>query len=220
MKSGEMETIEERVVQEGRETWTQIIKTPIRAEDGSVTGILGISWDITDRKMAELKQREGANIIRNIIESSPDTIFVKDTSLRMVLCNKALAGAVGKEPEELYGKSDIENGWSPDVVKGNAEKGIRGWERDDLAALQGKSIRASQEPSDFGGETRYYDTVKVPLRDEGGTIIGVLGIGRDVTEQRRAEDEAQTPAEQPRTGEDPAPDADQQSPRHGLHQGP
>ena len=95
----------------------------------------------------------------------------------------------GKEPEELYGKSDIENGWNPDVVKGNAEKGIRGWERDDLAALEGKSIRASQEPSDFGGETRYYDTVKVPLRDEGGTIIGVMGIGRNVTEQRRMEDE-------------------------------
>ena len=59
----------------------------------------------------------------------------------MVLCNTALAHAIGKEPKDTYGKTDIENGWSADLVKGNAEKGIAGWEKDDLAALSGKTIQ-------------------------------------------------------------------------------
>jgi len=47
---------------------------------------------------------------------------VKDEKLRMVLCNAAHARSVGKTPEETYGKTDIENGWSADLVKGKTDK--------------------------------------------------------------------------------------------------
>ena len=52
--------------------------------------------------------------------------------------------------------------------------------------LSGKTVRAEREPiTSPDGEPRYLDTVKVPLRDEAGTITGLLGIGRDITAQVR-----------------------------------
>jgi two-component system cell cycle sensor histidine kinase/response regulator CckA len=66
---------------------------------------------------------------------------------------------------------------------GNAEKGIAGWEKDDLAALNGEVIRASPEVVNIGEKNLYFDTLKLPLRDETGAIIGLLGIARDITER-------------------------------------
>ena len=97
-------------------------------------------------------------------------IFVKDASLRMVLCNSVLAHAIGKEPKDTYGKTDIESGWSFELVKGNAEKGIIGWESNDLAALSGNTVQATEETWDFENVVRYFDTSKFPLRDEDSAI--------------------------------------------------
>ncbi|HVP17986.1 MAG TPA: PAS domain-containing protein [Spirochaetia bacterium] len=153
-------------------------------------GLLVAAWRLAiqeGKNRSTSRGPQSSDILRSLLESSSDTIFVKDTSLRMVFCNPALSRAVGKAPEETYSKTDIENGWSREQVKGDPEKGIKGWEKDDLAALAGATIRVEREPSDFGGETRYYDTVKMPLRDATGTITGILGVGRDVTERTKAE---------------------------------
>ena len=158
-------------------------KFPLRNADGVIVGLVGIGRDVTERLRAEQQANQSANILHSIIESSPDIIFVKDASLRMVLCNSALSHNIGKEPEDTYGKSDIENGWSVDLVKGNEEKGIAGWEKDDLAVLSGQSSHVEAEPSDFEKGIRYYEASKFPLRDPAGAIIGLIGIGRDVTER-------------------------------------
>ena len=164
-----------------------IVKTHIPPADVAYPSMLVSLIDITDRKAAEKRARDNEYLLRSIINSSPDSIFVKDTSLRMVLCNTALARAIGKEPEETYGKTDIENGWNPDLVKGKPGAGIPGWEKDDLAALAGETVQVSSEPTEVDKGLRYYDTVKFPLRDETGAVTGLVGIGRDVTERRRAE---------------------------------
>ena len=124
-------------------------------------------------------------IFRTLIKSSSDSIWVKDLDLRTVFCNALFAAAVGKKPSEMYGKSDIENGWNPEFVKGNPLKGIRGFEQDDREVLAGATVHATDEPVNIGSEVRIFDTVKSPLRDEQGRIIGILGIGRDVTERKR-----------------------------------
>jgi PAS domain S-box-containing protein len=164
-----------------------IVKAHIPPADAAYPSMLVSLIDITARKEAEDRERRSAFILHSIIDSSPDSIFVKDSSLRMVLCNTALAHAIGKEPEDTYGKSDIENGWSVDLVKGNPEKGIVGWEKDDLAALSGGTVHVAAEPSDFDKGIRYYDTTKFPLRDPDGSVIGLVGIGRDVTDQKEKE---------------------------------
>lgn len=125
--------------------------------------------------------RESETFLRNIIDSSKDCIFVKDLRLRTILCNKTFAAALGKTPEDLIGKTDIENGWNPEYIKGNKEKGISGIENDDLAVLRGETVHIPSEPGNINGETRYFNTIKIPLRNQKGDISGVIGISRDIT---------------------------------------
>jgi len=164
-----------------------IAKTHTPAAGAAYPRMLVSLIDITARKEAEDRERASANILRSIIESSPDMIFVKDTSLRMVLCNAALAHNIGKEPEDTYGKSDIENGWSVDLVKGNPEKGIAGWEKDERAVLAGQTVTVKSEPSNVERDVRYFNTIRFPLRNAEGLIVGLVGIGRDVTQRLQAE---------------------------------
>ncbi len=151
-----------------------------------VNKALGV--DITRRKQAEKELSSTLGLLQNILNTSQDFIFVKDTQLHTIMCNDIYAQAVGKKPEELYGHTDIENGWFPELVLGNPEKGIRGFEADDRDALNGKTVHNTCEPSNIDDETRYFDTFKIPLRDELGNIIGVLGLARDITERKQNEE--------------------------------
>ena len=166
-----------------------VAKSHIPTADAVYDRMLVSLIDITARKEAEERERQNVLILQSIIESSPDMILVKDASLRMVLCNSIVSRAIGKEPKETYGKTDIESGWSVELIKGNPEKGIIGWEANDLEALSGKTVQITEKTSDHGGRARHFDISKFPLRDKDGTIIGLVGIGRDVTERRKAEAE-------------------------------
>ena len=161
---------------------------PIHARDGSVERLMGITEDITERKKSEDALAQTANLLTNVINTSRDWIFVKDKELRTILCNEAFAAALGKTPDQLIGNTDIENGWDPDMVKGNFENGFHGYESDDLKVLDGETLVISSDPGHADGERRTFDTVKMPLRDEKREIIGVLGIARDVTERKLAEE--------------------------------
>ena len=144
--------------------------------------------DITDHKRLEGKHAGSQDLLQSVISSSTDIIFVKDMQLRTILCNQSYARAVGKRPAEMYGKNDIENGWLPELVKGIPTLGIRGFEQDDKDALSGKTVHNPADHAHVGGEPRIFDTTKVPLRDAGGEVVGVIGIARDVTDRARIEE--------------------------------
>ena len=149
----------------------------------ALTAAVVAAWRLGIPGLQTPGSSQGSTILRNIFEGSPDMIFVKDLTLRTVLCNSAFASALGRRAEELYGKTDVEIGWSTEMVKGNPEKGVQGWEMDDRAALEGRLVHARQEPVNIGEEIRFFDTVKLPLRSERGEIIGLLGMSRDITER-------------------------------------
>ncbi len=147
-----------------------------------------IRTDITEQKRTEGELRRITDLLQNVVSTSQDFIVVKDTQLRTILCNERFSQALGKMPEELYGRTDIENGWPAEDVRGNPEKGIRGYENDDREVLGGKTIRLESEIAHMNGEIRYLDTVKSPMHDETGDIVGLLSISRDITERKRAQD--------------------------------
>ncbi len=142
--------------------------------------------DISDIKKAEQALKKSENLLRNVIDSSTDYIFVKDKNLKTILCNQKFAQAVNKKPSDLIGKTDIENGWDAELVKGNPDKGITGYEKYDLEALNGKIVE-NTDTAVISGETLFFNSVKIPLKDENNQIFGVLGISRDITEQKKAE---------------------------------
>lgn len=160
---------------------------PVKDASGKSIQYVCMKLDITQRKQMEMELLNKHNLLNSVINTTSDFIYVKDLQLRTILCNEAFAKAVGKRPEDLYGKTDIENGWPEELVKGNPEKGIRGFEQDDLAALNGKVIHNDYDLTTVEGKLRIFDTVKHPVFGANSAIIGVLGISRDITEHRAEE---------------------------------
>ncbi len=115
-----------------------------------------------------------------MMESSSDLSFVKDRDLNYICCSRAFANMVGLQDEtEIAGKSDYDIFERP-----LAEK----YRNDDHKLMEsGQSLINYVEhiPSEDGG-VRYSNTSKYLLHDSLGNVIGLYGVGRDVTENREA----------------------------------
>jgi two-component system, NtrC family, sensor kinase len=126
-------------------------------------------------------------LLRAVIDSCLDWIFVKDEQYRYILANQSYAVQMGKTVEEIVGKDDLAL-FSEELVLGNAEKRLRGFRTDDRAALAGEMVHNSYDVVTLANnEQRIFDTQKFPLRGTEGEVIGVIGISRDITERHQAE---------------------------------
>ena len=155
-------------------------------QEGNLLCVEGLMTDITSQKLTEFALRDERNLLSTVINSSTDLISAKDNNLRLFLCNEAYAATRNAKPEQLYGKSDIENGLCPTLVKGDRSLGLGGYEKEDLAALNGNTVHNRQDSVVIHGEQKVFDTVKLPIKNGVGTIIGVLGVARDITEASKA----------------------------------
>lgn len=178
----------------GSHIWLESIIKPVKEKD-QVTKLICTSRNITERKkteaqksllLTEIKQSE--TLLRSIIDATPDLIFIKDTSYRHVLVNKAYAELLHLTPEEIIGKNDIELGFTEEQVKGNMQKGIRGfWQDDDDVLTTGRIKHIPKETAFMNGERHYFSIVKAPLHNEEGKIWGVLGFAHNITDIKKAE---------------------------------
>jgi PAS domain S-box-containing protein len=137
---------------------------------------------VLEREKAEDALAEERNLLRTLIDNMPDRIYAKDLESRFIICNKALAARMGTaNPDEIVGKSDFD--FLPHDL---AEK----FRNDELVIIQsGQPLINCEEPMDNStGETRWNLATKVPLRDNQGNIIGIVGLGRDITERKHAEE--------------------------------
>lgn len=180
----------------GELIWLESIIKPVK-EHGSITKLICTSRNITERKkaesqknqlLAEVKQSE--ELLRTVIDSSPDLIFIKDTGHRHLMVNKAYADLMNMKPQEVVGKNDIELGYLEEEVIGNAAKGIRGfWEDDSEVIRTGKIKTIPEEAAMINGATHYLTIVKVPLTDDYGNTWGVLGFAHDITGMKKVEED-------------------------------
>ncbi len=181
--------VEHRIcLPDGTLRWLEGKGTVRRDATGRPLRMIGTVLDITARKQAEHERQSAAALLSLVMNAVPDLVFVKDPALRTILCNEAFARALGQRPEDLYGHTDLENGWAPDLVHGDPARGVRGFRADDLTALSGQAVHNPYDPANVEGDIRIFDTHKLPLRDAAGQVIGVLGVARDVTERERVAD--------------------------------
>jgi PAS domain S-box-containing protein len=144
--------------------------------------------EISERQRAEETLKQNEALLRTVIDSTPDWIFIKDQNHRYRLVNKSYAASMHLAPEDFVGKNDLEIGFPEDIVKGNPEKGIRGFWADDRAVMDSGQTRfIAEEPAVVAGQPVFLSTVKVPLQDAHGQVGGVLGFVHDITERKQAE---------------------------------
>ncbi|HEY0059943.1 MAG TPA: PAS domain S-box protein, partial [Flavisolibacter sp.] len=140
--------------------------------------------------LAEIKKSEA--LLRTVIDSTPDLIFVKDREHRFRLVNKAMAAESGKSPRDFIGKTELDFGIPEEQIYGNPEKGIKGLRADSERVLQtGETIHIPEEEVCINGRTKVVSAVKVPLRSQDGGIWGVLCYIHDITDRVMAEKKLQ-----------------------------
>ena len=132
------------------------------------------------------KVTEAEELTRTIIDSTNDWIFVKDRQHRYVLVNAGYSNALHIPVSNFLGKDDLDLGFPEELVKGDPEKGIRGfWADDNLVFETGKTQHYLNDPATIDGVVHIFDTLKIPLRNADGQAWAVLGFARDVTERER-----------------------------------
>jgi PAS domain S-box-containing protein len=136
------------------------------------------------KKQAELKLVEERNLLRTIIDNSPDDIYVKDKKGNFILVNKAICKNKCTEPEEILGKSDFD--LSP------LEMASRFYSDEIKIIKDGQSL-INQEFRFINreGKLRTVLITKVPLKNSLGDITGLIGYNRDYTDLKNTKKELQ-----------------------------
>ena len=150
---------------------------------GGMAGIVCIFKDITERKQAEENVKNAKDELQMIMDSVPALIIYKDTEGRIIRVNNTLADSlempvkdiIGKTAEGLFSKEQAEN-----MRKDDKE-----------VIISGKPKRDIIQPYDTPEGTRWAITDKMPYKDKEGKVTGVIAFAKDVTVQRKSEEELQ-----------------------------
>ena len=136
---------------------------------------------VIDRKKTEQDLLNERLLLRTVIDNIPDSIYCKDLAGRKTLANRTeLRFSGAKTEEEILGKTDYDL-----YPKELAD----GFFADDQVVLQtGQPVINREEfVIDSTGQKNWLLTSKIPLKDENGNLSGLIGIGRDISKRRQAE---------------------------------
>ena len=136
------------------------------------------------------------SLLQGITEGTTDAVFVKDLQGRYLMINSAGARFLGRSVAEILGKNDVEL-FLPEVGRTIMER--------DRKVVQSGEAQTYEEFGTAAGVTRLYLSTKGPLRDPGGKVLGLLGICRDITDRKRAEEEIRQSQQKLRTHIDHTP---------------
>ncbi len=176
-----IEVDEEYPSGDGKIRHLHVVKSPVFGPDGSIIGTQGMLFDVTGHKQAEAELSYERELLRSLLDYSPDPIYFKDAQSRFLRTSKNLAKFHGlKHAEDLVGKTDFDF---------FTEEHARPAFEDEQEILRtGRPIIGKVEKEVFkDGRESWALTSKMPLRDQDGRIIGTFGISKDITAIKEAE---------------------------------
>jgi PAS domain S-box-containing protein len=172
-KKPEYHIAESQLQANGKQAWLDTNKIPLCDTKGNVIGILGTYEDITERREAE----DMLEKYKILISNTSDLAYICDVEGNILYLNNAFEELSGHKPEEFIGKP-----FAPLFDEENLKKAMDLYTK----TLEGSKLKR---------EITFKDTRKIceynnnPLRDKQGRVIGVIGIGRNITERKRMEEE-------------------------------
>jgi len=167
---------------ERKNIWAEVIINPSYDLENKLSGIVFSIRDISDRKLYEEELKASEEKFRTLVESMSDIVFILDRQQRYIGVFGQWLKLYKTSPEVFLGKTARE-------ILG--DEAARVHEEANLKALQGENVTYEWSMKTSEGKTLYFQTSLSPLRDSKGNIIGVVGVGRDITKLKEAEEKLQ-----------------------------
>jgi len=175
-KRVEMVQVSDYVKVAGVDDYFDVTMIPLAKEDGEVTQVVETLHPINERVRLQREVEEAADRFRQFIDSARDLISIKDLEGRYSVANLATANAFGMNVEDLIGKTAREL-YPPRIADWISRHDQRVIKRGEPISFEETLILDDREI--------HLGTVRFPLRDYKGDVVGVCTISRDITEERR-----------------------------------
>jgi PAS domain S-box-containing protein len=184
----------EMIRKDGSRTFNETSIFPLRNESGEIIGWRGVGRDITERKQAEEALRRSEERYRTILEDMEDSYFEVDLVGNLTFVNDATCRNLGYSREELIGM---------DYRRFTAEEDI-----EPVYQIFNEAFQTGKPHKSYywnfirkDGSVGFADASVSALRDREGKIIGFRGVGRDMTDRKKAEQQLLTSAKLASVGE-------------------
>jgi PAS domain S-box-containing protein len=174
-------TVERQMAGTRGELYTRVTYLPHRDAAERVLGFYIFGYDITERRRAEEELARERTLLRQVVDNLPDEVWVKDRDCRYLMVNAAglairglkdTSAAVGCTAEDFFPGEEAAT-----------------FEAEDRHVMDFGVPLINRETTRSGGDTqRWLLTSKMPLRDQGGEVFGLVGVNRDITQMRERDD--------------------------------
>ncbi len=177
-----IDRLDKTILPKGDVTWTMTTKTPWRDTHGNIIGTFGVTRDVTELKEAEFGLAYERDLLRALLDSSPDQIYFKDRESRFIKCSKAQAANFKvASPDHMVGKTDFDF-----FTRDHAQPAFD--DEQEIIRTGRPLIGKIEKEVWIDGRVSWVLTSKIPLRDNVGEIIGTVGISKDITPLKAAEE--------------------------------
>ena len=150
-------------------------------ESGPV--LVGTGWEDVQPGPVEQQPTDERSLLSTLIDNLPDAVYIKDRQGRFSLCNQEVLRRKGlASPEEILGRTDF------DFYPADVAQNVYADEQELMRTGQPLVNRERCVIDANTGKPTWNLTTKVPLRNAANEVVGLVGIGRDITELRRAEE--------------------------------
>ncbi|GEM_PF-1298753 len=177
---------------DGRQVLLDTLTSPLRDQEGRLLGVVGVSRDITDKKLAEDALRESEERVRTLINMIPDLICLKDGQGRWLLANEFDLHLFELEGVSYQGKTDADlsqfSHFYHDAFMTCASS-------DELAWQARIPLRSEETIQRADGNSMTFDVIKLPIFESDGSRKALLVVGRDITARKQTEIALQEAAE-------------------------
>ena len=161
--------------------WINQRNTLENDENGIPKAIEGVATDVTERRNAEEELVSSRSQLRILVDTIPDLVWLKDPDGIYLGCNQRFERFFGAKESAIIGKSDY------DFVNKDLADFFRDHDRKAIAFDQ-SSVNEEWLTFSDDGYHGLFETINTPMRDPHGKLIGVLGIARDMTKRKQAEE--------------------------------
>jgi PAS domain S-box-containing protein len=174
--------VEMVIVPKGGEQRTVLASgSAIYGTGGEKLGAVVVMRDFTEHKEAQEALRRESGLLHALMDNIPDAIYFKDTEGRFTRVNQHAPYRGNKAPEEVVGKTDFDF-----FIEEHARAA---YEDEQRVIRTGVPMLDKEEKEVYpDGSTTWLSTTKVPVFDDAGRVTGIVGISRDITERKRAEE--------------------------------